>query len=142
GSELVYDVRQTTVFLFNIAAMTTQYQRIISEGLTFDPQLFVENCNIGVDGNQLHRVVVQPCRLTVTYTATVELTPVCDPPLQIGEWVASQLPAEILMYLNPSRYCESDLLARFALEEFGQLPPGYTRVQSICNWVYDHLEYT
>ena len=43
--------------------------------------------------------------------------------------------------MNPSRYCESDLLARFAFEEFGQLAPGYIRVQAINDWVYEHLEY-
>ena len=142
GSELVYDVRQTTVFLFNIAVMTTQYQRVINESLTFDPQLHVEHCSLGMEGNRLQRIVVQPCQLKISYSATVELSPNCDPPLQIGEWVASQLPAEILTYLNPSRYCESDLLARFALDEFGQLPRGFTRVQAICNWVNNHLEYT
>jgi transglutaminase-like putative cysteine protease len=48
----------------------------------------------------------------------------------------------VLTYLNPSRYCESDLLARFAFEEFGQLYPGYSRVQAICNWVFEQLDYT
>ena len=48
----------------------------------------------------------------------------------------------VLTYLNPSRYCESDLLARFTFEEFGQLYPGYSRVQAICNWVFEQLDYT
>jgi transglutaminase-like putative cysteine protease len=52
------------------------------------------------------------------------------------------MPPEVLAYLNPSRYCESDLLARFAMEEFGKLFFGYSRVQAICNWVFDYLEYT
>ncbi len=52
------------------------------------------------------------------------------------------MPPEVLTYLNPSRYCESDLLARFSFEEFGQMERGYGRVQAICDWVYHHLDYT
>ena len=52
------------------------------------------------------------------------------------------MPAEVLTYMNPSRYCESELLARFAMEEFGQMPRGFSRVQAICDWVFNHLEYT
>jgi transglutaminase-like putative cysteine protease len=44
-------------------------------------------------------------------------------------------------YLYPSRYCQSDLLLRFALTEFGHLFPGYSRVTAICNWIYDNLLY-
>jgi len=47
-----------------------------------------------------------------------------------------------LAYLNPSRYCESDKLFRFAGEEFGHLLPGYSRVTAICNWTFEHLTYT
>ena len=47
GSELLYDVRASTVFLFQITAATTEHQRLLSEQLTFDPGLNVENCQVG-----------------------------------------------------------------------------------------------
>ncbi len=56
--------------------------------------------------------------------------------------IASEMPPEVLTYLNPSRYCESDLLARFSFEEFGQMPRGFSRVQAICDWVLEQLDYT
>ncbi|MEO8882719.1 MAG: transglutaminase family protein, partial [Devosia sp.] len=46
-----------------------------------------------------------------------------------------------LPYLYPSRYCQSDRLARFVIREFGQLPPGHQRVTEICNWIYEHVDY-
>jgi len=46
-----------------------------------------------------------------------------------------------LPYLNPSRYCESDRLAKFAYDEFGSLDPGYARVSAIVEWVHRHLDY-
>lgn len=46
-----------------------------------------------------------------------------------------ELPAETLQYLLASRYCEVDLLSNIAVELFGSTPPGWGRVQAICDWV-------
>lgn len=142
GSKLLYEVRQPTIFLLKIAAASTQHQVLSNESLTFDPQVNIEQCQVGLEGNRLHRVVVQPCQLSIAYQATAELTPEIERPRNVGESEAAQMPPDVLTYMNPSRYCESDVLARFAFEEFGQLKPGFGRVQAICDWVNSHLEYT
>ncbi|HBN77697.1 MAG TPA: transglutaminase family protein [Planctomycetaceae bacterium] len=142
GCDLVYEVRSPTVFLFQIVAASNSYQKVILEELKLNPPLNVERFQIGMAGNQLQRVVVDPCDFQVSYRGTVELTPQTQNSNSIGESPISQTPAEVLTYLNPSRYCESDLLSRFAFEEFGQLYPGYSRVQAICNWVFEQLDYT
>ena len=53
----------------------------------------------------------------------------------------SMLPHDVLMYMLPSRYCESDLLAPEALRLFGHLLPGWTRVQAICDFVNRHVTF-
>ena len=53
----------------------------------------------------------------------------------------ADLPLDILYYLYPSRYCQSDRLLRFVAAEFGDLVPGYSRVTAICNWIYDNVLY-
>jgi transglutaminase-like putative cysteine protease len=141
-ADLKYEVRFTTVFLFQIAAARTDHQQVIWEQLTIDPQLQAEKYQVGLEGNQLHRIVVQPCELWVSYQGNVELAPEINRPNVVGESNASEMPPEVLTYLNPSRYCESDLLARFSFEEFGQMPRGFSRVQAICDWVSEHLDYT
>lgn len=50
-----------------------------------------------------------------------------------------RLPAETLEYLMNSRYCEVDLMSPIAADLFGCCPPGWTRVQAICDWVKGHL---
>ena len=142
GCDLTYEVRTSSVFLFQIAVARNSRQKIQIEELTLNPNLNVERFQIGSDGNQLQRVVIEPCEFQVSYRATVELAPQTQNANDIQESPISQTPAEVLTYLNPSRYCESDLLARFAYEEFGQLYPGFSRVQAICNWVFDQLDYT
>jgi len=142
GCSLVYDIKRPTVLLLKIAASWTQHQIVNNESLTSSPVLNIETCQIGPDGNRLHRVVVDPCRLTLNYQAIAELTPGIERTGDIRESLPAEMPPDVLTYLNPSRYCESDLLGRFASEEFGQLSQGYGRVQAICDWVHDHLEYT
>ena len=142
GCDLKYQVRTPSVFLFQVVAARNNRQRICAEELRLTPPLNVERCQIGTDGNQLQRVVVTPCELQLSYRATVELTPQTQNSNDIGESSISQTPPEVLTYLNPSRYCESDLLSRFAFEEFGQLFRGFSRVQAICNWVFGQLDYT
>lgn len=141
-ADLRYEVRCPTVFLFQIAAGRTDHQQVLQEQLTTDPLVTIENYRVGLEGNQLHRMVVQPCNLHVSYQGCIDLTPEQNRPTSVGESSASEMPPEVLTYLNPSRYCESDLLAKFAFEEFGQLTRGFGRVQAICDWVADHLDYT
>ena len=51
------------------------------------------------------------------------------------------LPDSVLRYTLPSRYCDSDKLLDFAFEHFGQILHGAERVQAICDWVHQNIEY-
>jgi transglutaminase-like putative cysteine protease len=51
------------------------------------------------------------------------------------------LPNEVLSYLLNSRYCEVDRFSNIAFEHFGNTPPGWNRVQAICNWVHSHVAF-
>ena len=62
-------------------------------------------------------------------------------------WAAPQhdptdLPPATLQFLLPSRYCEVDSeLLQFAWNRFGQTPTGWARVQSICDFVHQHIRF-
>jgi transglutaminase-like putative cysteine protease len=45
------------------------------------------------------------------------------------------LPSETLRYLLASRYCEVDRFLDIAGNLFGSSPPGWLRVQAVCDWV-------
>ena len=51
------------------------------------------------------------------------------------------LPEEALLFLMPSRYCESDRLVDMAWELFGATPPGWARVQAVSAWVHQHITF-
>jgi transglutaminase-like putative cysteine protease len=52
-----------------------------------------------------------------------------------------QLPHEVLPYLMNSRYCEVDLLSSTAAELFWEAPPGWSKVQAVCNWVHQKVTF-
>jgi transglutaminase-like putative cysteine protease len=51
------------------------------------------------------------------------------------------LPAEVLVFLLNSRYCEVDRLSQIAVELFGGIAPGWGRVAAICAWVHDKVAF-
>lgn len=52
----------------------------------------------------------------------------------------SQLPADVIPYLWPSRYCESDRFEAFVEREFPGNPHG-ALIYDMAGWIHDHLDY-
>jgi transglutaminase-like putative cysteine protease len=51
------------------------------------------------------------------------------------------LPDHVLVFLLGSRYCDTDRLSGEAWSLFGGTPPGWARVQAICDYVHERLEF-
>lgn len=52
------------------------------------------------------------------------------------------LPDDVLLFLAPSRYCDSDKLADFAWSTFAGISGGYRRVQTICDYVHSKIRFS
>jgi len=93
-------------------------------------------------GNITYRSLLMPGRNEIRHDALVAVSSVPDNRVILGPILAvSQLPSDILRYTLPSRYCDSDKLLDFAWNQFGQFNHGLARVQAICDWVHDNVEY-
>lgn len=140
-SELVYDVQVPTTLLLNIAVASTPRQTVLDEQFVVKPAAPETALPIGEERNRFVRLLLEPGETTIRYTARVHLEHFTEeaPGIEATDYAA--LPPHVLTYLNPSRYCESDRLASFALKEFGDLPPNFERVTAICDWIYAHIEY-
>src|SRR4029078_5181571 len=93
-------------------------------------------------GNITYRSTLMPGRNDIRHDAVVAVSSLPDrrdvtQPILGG----GQLPSELLRYPLPSRYCDSDKLLNFAWNCFGQTPHGLPRVQAICDWVHQNIEY-
>lgn len=81
-------------------------------------------------GTRLHAISADVGLLTIDYAAVVEGR---EPP-------APSAARDLIRYLRPSRYCESDELAATASAEFSGLT-GHSLLSGVSSWVGTRLEY-
>jgi transglutaminase-like putative cysteine protease len=93
-------------------------------------------------GNVCRRTTILPGESSLRYDALLEV-PDGEDPVQsdAAEWAPAQLPDDVLVFTLPSRYCPSQELADDAWRLFGSVPPGWGRVQTICDWVHDEVKF-
>ena len=140
-SELRYDVHTPSQFAFAVLAADNRRQHVDDQDFRVTPDGRVDRIRFDPSGHDLVRVNVDPGPLTVTYDATVDVRPHIPPDVPRLETPFIEVPGAVLGFLHPSRYCQSDLLGRFAQQTFGALAPGFDRVTGICNWIWEHLDY-
>jgi transglutaminase-like putative cysteine protease len=134
--ELGYEITDyASDFIFNIHAAQTRHQTVITEQLNLSQPVTPVIYTDLTYGTRYMRLKASPGPLTVRYSATVDISHYVDSPENLVEVPISQLPSEVLPYIYPSRYCQSDRLGKLATWEFAHTQPGYPRVQAIQDWV-------
>ena len=137
---LEYDVFHPAHFLFNIESAFHEGHSVVEERLTITPAMKVRSFCDERLGNRFIRLDAPKGVLSVNYHARLELNPAAVP-LHLDESTVSSVPDEVLRYLMPSRYCESDSMSRAAQQLFGQIPPGIGRVRAIESWINESIAY-
>jgi transglutaminase-like putative cysteine protease len=137
---LEYEVFHPAHFLFNIESAFHEGHCVVEERLTITPSMKVRSFGDERLGNRFIRLDAPKGMLSVNYHARLELHPPTVP-LHLDESPVSTVPDEVLRYLMPSRYCESDSMSRAAQQLFGQVPPGIGRVRAVENWIHESIAY-
>lgn len=136
STELGYEIFDNPCdFIFNIQAAYTPRQIVVNETLGFSQNVPYTTYTDPATQSRFLRLRANPGQLTMRYNATVELVHYEAHTGQLPELSPQDLPGEVLTYLYPSRYCQSDRLLTLASQEFGHLPLGYNRATAICDWV-------
>ncbi|MEO5693375.1 MAG: transglutaminase family protein [Usitatibacter sp.] len=137
--QLEYNTIAPSDYVFMIQPANTPHQRVTWEKLTTDPMVAMEEevlaVSPGTPANRHLRARVQPGPFLIRYDAIVDVVHHFALPADLKEPAISELPAAVLQYIYPSRYCQSDKLHDVARAEFGNMTPGYERVEAIRNWV-------
>ncbi len=139
-STLVYEVGGPCDFVFLIHAHNGDRQRICSESLVIEPPLEGRLHALAESGNRMFRIQANSGLLSLRYQAVVEKR--IDPiDYQAAESPINELPDDIMHFLMPSRYCESDHLSAAAQQLFCSAEAGYARVQAVTEWVRENIVY-
>jgi transglutaminase-like putative cysteine protease len=140
--QLRYDVAPPGAdFVFNVHAARTPWQSVWAESLALSQNVQPQFHDDPVTGSRFMRLRAGPGPLDLRYAATVDLSHDRSDPATLAEVPVCALPAEVVGYLYPSRYCQSDRLVNFAIREFGGLRQGHARVQAIRDWVLGHVRF-
>ena len=142
GYELIYSFPQPTPM---ILALNIHWSRapdiIVADRMTIDPPAPVTAYRDGF-GNWCMRLVAPAGRVRLASSAIVRDSG--EPNIVIasaGEHAVQDLPDETLVFLLGSRYCETDRLLETAWRLFANTPPGWMRVQAICDFVHNHIAF-
>jgi transglutaminase-like putative cysteine protease len=93
-------------------------------------------------GNICSRVLAPRGRFVLSADFTIRDTGLVDDYAPDAIQIPVQdLPAETLVFLLGSRYCETDKLSEVAWSLFGSTPRGWPRVQAIVDYVHDYIAY-
>jgi len=111
------------------------------EVLVVEPQVRI-NDYTDTFGNRCARLMTKAGRMRFRSDGVVEASG--EPDRQEGDAEQHEiyeLPDDALRFLLPSRYCEVDRMLDMAWQLFGNTPPGWARVQAVCDFVHQHIHF-
>lgn len=138
---LQLELETTALFCLKIHPSRSK-DLIFGENFRLEPQRPFDEY-LDAYGNRCGRVRCGPGIIRFTNRAIIRDSGELDPFYpQARQVEISELPQDALVLLLPSRYCETDSdLADIAWAKFGATPPGWARVQAICDFVHEHVEF-
>ena len=142
GFELRYDCPQPVpmILLVNMH-FSRAADIVVADRLTTDPVIPVTAYRDGF-GNWCSRLIAPPGRLRLTANGVVRDSGRFEQAIPgAAQHSVEELPEETLVFLLGSRYCDTDLLSPTAWQLFQSTPPGWPRVQAICDYVHDRIAF-
>jgi len=131
----------TTPVIFQVQPASSAAVGIGAEEWSAEPSVALRHYT-DLYGNPCARAVLPAGRSRFRYSALATVPDaVEDADPGARECLPDELPDDTLIYTLPSRYCLPDVLGDEAWSRFGALPPGYPRVQAICDHVHGHLTF-
>lgn len=129
-SHLELNISGRTNMVFSISAahgtaVTSETLSFVLDGVPQTPTELTDR-----NGTRLHQFVAGPGVMTVDYTA--DIADRSDP--------APVVDLDLVTFLRPSRYCESDSLTPTARSEFAGLG-GHELLSAVTLWVWNRLRY-
>ena len=138
-SHLVYNTTQPCNLLLQIEALSDDVQSCRQTRLMFDRDA-VHKEIAAEEGLGTRRWISTGPLFECTYetVAVISRAPVTLEGLVQTPWM--DIPAEVVKYLMPSRYCHSDLFLDFVSSEFAGLQGG-AMIRAMRDWISNNFTY-
>lgn len=141
-AKIMYEAVSSSTLILNIQPFKSERQVLTDENFLLSPDLVMREYN-STTGEKRFKVIEIPEAgpVSIEYKAVVENNVQVIPGDQLDDVLISSMPVSVLPYLNPSRYCQSDMLYRFAWNKFGSIENAFHKVMAIRDWIYKNVEY-
>ena len=141
GCEFSYRAEVATHGLFQVEPRLDEGVVAVTEQWTTTPQMGLARY-VDSFGNMCRRTTIPAGSSSWRYGALLDLPDGIDAEvLDASEVPAEYLPDQTLVFTLPSRFCPVQELADEAWKLFGSVPPGWRRVQTICDWVHSEITF-
>ena len=140
GCLLEYNSNQEIPLILLLQLCKDKTQVILHEELSIEPSLPIKEY-VDAYGNRYLRMIVPIGKLVINTSAIVETETYSQVDRTADYTLIQDLPDEVLLYLLPSRFCESDKLNNQAFAIVQDLETGYDMVEAIRQWVHNHIQY-
>ncbi|MEA2154070.1 MAG: hypothetical protein QOE11_210 [Solirubrobacteraceae bacterium] len=139
GCTFGLDSVQPAVAIMQVAPYLEAGMSVVSERWVTDAD---HHAYVDHYGNRCERFALAAGASEIVYDAHVLLARPADVIVpQTPETPVESLPDEVMSFVMPSRFCLPDELGHEAWQRFGDLAPGWARVQTIVDYVHEHVEW-
>jgi transglutaminase-like putative cysteine protease len=142
GYELMYSCPQPVPMIFMLQAHSSRRQDLLRPDQMITQPRLVTDTYLDLFGNTCTRIVAPAGDTCITADGLIQDGGLPEPAFtDAQEHPVEQLPHEVLIFLLGSRYCETQRLMNDAWFLFGNVEPGWSRVQAVCDFAHQHVEF-
>ena len=137
---MVVEAADASPVVIMLRPQTGVGQEVKTSHLAIEPQVEIREVQDAL-GNLQQRTVLASGESVITSTCTVHAPDEIAADPRAGYTLVQNLPDQVIQYLLPSRYCESDKMLKLATAITKASAPGYPQAEAIRSWIYRKLKY-
>lgn len=142
GFDISFEVAQTTPMIVMLTVHPSRAADLLTKHCIKVTPHAVMHDYLDQFGNVCTRLVAPPVGIRLQSELLISDRGLHDEiNLFAVEVPVERLPDEVLVYLVPSRYCDSEKLSDLAWSLFGTKERGWSRVQAICDYVHHRISF-
>jgi len=142
GYDIAFQCFQETPMTLMLSIHPSRQGDLLSaHRLTFNSDVNARDF-IDMFGNTCTRIVAPPGLLEIRNDFLIADSGLPDSVApEARQLPVGELPDDVLVYLLGSRYCDTQKLSDLAWSLFGNVTPGWQRVQAICDYAHQRISF-
>ncbi len=138
--QLTYETTEEVAVIFMLRPRSGEAQSVLRQEFILAPKVPIFEFT-DVYGNLCQRVIMPGGEFQISVHYRVDVADGIDVSPDAPLMPVESLPTDVIQFLLPSRYCQSDRLSELARSIVGDLPPNYQQVQAIHDWLRREICY-